>query len=72
MWILSIALPSSPAIPMTVLSVLLAAAAILLIIGLFPPIVGTLVAVIESVFKSRPSPNLRSTRPESPNVLMGR
>jgi hypothetical protein len=42
------ALLSSPAIPMTVLSVLLAAAAILLIIGLFTPIVGTLVALIES------------------------
>lgn len=42
------ALFSSPAIPMTILSVLLAAAAILLIIGLFTPIVGTLVALIES------------------------
>jgi len=42
------ALLSSPAIPMTILSVLLAAAAILLIIGLFTPIVGTLVALIES------------------------
>lgn len=42
------ALPGSPAIPMTILSVLLAAAAILLIIGLFTPLVGTLVAVIES------------------------
>ena len=42
------ALPSSPAIPMTILSVLLAAAAILLIIGLFTPVVGTLVALIES------------------------
>ena len=39
---------SSPAIPMTILSVLLAAAAILLIIGLFTPVVGTLVALIES------------------------
>jgi len=42
------ALLGSPAIPMTVLSVLLGAAAILLIIGLFTPIVGTLVALIES------------------------
>jgi putative oxidoreductase len=42
------ALLNSPAIPMTILSVLLAAAAILLIIGLFTPIVGTLVALIES------------------------
>ena len=42
------ALLSSPAIPMTILSVLLAAAAILLIIGLFTPIVGILVALIES------------------------
>jgi putative oxidoreductase len=42
------ALLSSPAIPMTILSVLLAAAAILLIIGLFTPIVGTLVALFES------------------------
>jgi putative oxidoreductase len=42
------ALLSSPAIPMTLVSVLLAAAAILLIIGLFTPIVGTLVALIES------------------------
>jgi len=42
------ALPGSPAIPMTILSVLLAAAAILLIVGLFTPIVGTLVALIES------------------------
>ena len=42
------ALLSSPAIPMTILSVLLAAAAILLIIGLLTPIVGTLVALIES------------------------
>jgi hypothetical protein len=39
---------SSPAIPMTILSVLLAAAAILLLIGLFTPIVGTVVALIES------------------------
>lgn len=42
------ALFNSPASPMTILSVLLAAAAILLMIGLFTPIVGTLVAVIES------------------------
>ena len=42
------ALLSSPAIPVTVLSVLLVAAAILLIIGLFSPIVGTLVALIET------------------------
>ena len=42
------ALLSSPAIPMTILSVLLAAAAILLLIGLFTPIVGTVVALIES------------------------
>ena len=42
------ALLGSPAIPMTILSVLLAAAATLLIIGLFTPIVGTLVALIES------------------------
>jgi hypothetical protein len=41
------ALLSSPAIPMTLLSFLTAAAAILLIIGLYTPIVGTLVAVIE-------------------------
>jgi hypothetical protein len=41
------ALLRSPAIPMTILSVLVAAAAILLIIGLFTPIVGTLVALIE-------------------------
>ena len=39
---------SSPAMPLTILSVLLAAAAVLLIIGLFTPIVGTLVALIES------------------------
>jgi len=39
---------SGPAIPMTILSVLLAAAAILLIIGLFTPVVGTLVALIET------------------------
>ena len=38
---------SGPDIPMAVLSVLLAGAAILLIIGLFTPIVGTLVALIE-------------------------
>ena len=42
------ALQSNPAILTTVLSALLAAAAILLLIGLFTPIVGTLVAVIES------------------------
>ncbi len=42
------ALLGGPAIPITILSVLLAAAAILLIIGLFTPIVGTLVALIES------------------------
>lgn len=42
------ALLSSPAIPMTILSVLLAGAAILLIIGLYTPIAGTLVAAIES------------------------
>lgn len=42
------AMLSSPAIPMTIFCVLLAAAAILLIIGLFTPIVGTLVALIES------------------------
>ena len=39
---------SSPAIPMTLVSVLLATAAILLIIGLFTPVVGTVVALIES------------------------
>lgn len=39
---------SSPAVPMTILSVLLSAAAILLLIGLFTPIVGTVVALIES------------------------
>jgi hypothetical protein len=44
----SSALLSNPAIPMTIFSILLAAAAILLIIGLFTPIVGTLVALIES------------------------
>ena len=42
------ALLSSPAAPMSILSILLAAAAILLIIGLLTPIVGTLVALIES------------------------
>ena len=42
------ALLNSPAIPMTVVSVLLATAAILLIIGLFTPIVGAVVALIES------------------------
>ena len=41
------ALFSRPAIPMTILAVLLSAAAILLIIGLYTPIVGTLVAIIE-------------------------
>jgi putative oxidoreductase len=39
---------SSPALPMSLLAILLAAAAILLLIGLFTPIVGTLVALIES------------------------
>ena len=39
---------NSPAMPLTILSVLLAAAAILLLIGLFTPIVGTLVALLES------------------------
>ena len=43
----AIALLSGPAIPMTVLSILLATAAILLVIGLYTPIVGTFVAVIE-------------------------
>jgi uncharacterized membrane protein YphA (DoxX/SURF4 family) len=38
---------SSPAIPMAVVSILQAAAAILLIVGLYTPIVGTLVAVFE-------------------------
>jgi hypothetical protein len=42
------ALLRSPAIPMTILSLLLGGAAILLIIGLYTPIVGTLVALIES------------------------
>jgi putative oxidoreductase len=42
------ALLSSPAIPVRILSVLLGGAAILLIIGLYTPIVGTVVAVIES------------------------
>jgi putative oxidoreductase len=41
------ALLGSPAIPMTFLSVLLGAAAILLAIGLYTPIAGSLVAVIE-------------------------
>jgi hypothetical protein len=36
------------AVPTSIVSVLLAGAAILLIIGLYTPIVGTLVAVIES------------------------
>jgi uncharacterized membrane protein YphA (DoxX/SURF4 family) len=44
----AIALLSGPAIPMTVLSILLTTAAILLVIGLFTPIVGTFVALIES------------------------
>jgi hypothetical protein len=42
------ALLSNPAIPMTILSVLLGGAAVLLLIGLYTPIAGTLVAVIES------------------------
>jgi uncharacterized membrane protein YphA (DoxX/SURF4 family) len=42
------ALFGSPVTPMTVLSVLLGAAAILLIIGLFTPVAGTLVALIET------------------------
>ena len=42
------ALLRSPAMPMIIVSVLLAAAAILLIIGLYTPIVGTLVAVVET------------------------
>ena len=41
------AMLSSPAIPIIMLSTLLGAAAILLIIGLYTPIMGTLVAVIE-------------------------
>lgn len=41
------ALLSRPTIPMTILSVLLSTAAILLIIGLYTPIVGTFVALIE-------------------------
>jgi hypothetical protein len=44
----SAALLRSPAIPMTILSLLLGGAAILLIIGLYTPIVGTLVALVES------------------------
>ena len=43
----AIALLNPPAIPMSIISILLAAAAILLIIGLYTPIVGTVVAVIE-------------------------
>lgn len=43
----AIALLSGPATPMTVLSILLTTAAILLVIGLYTPIVGTFVAVIE-------------------------
>jgi len=42
------ALMSSPAVPMITLSVLMGAAAILLVIGLYTPIVGTVVALIES------------------------
>ena len=42
------ALLGGPAIPTRILSVLLATAAILLIVGLFTPIVGTLVALVES------------------------
>ncbi len=42
------ALLSSQAISITILSVLLGGAAILLIVGLYTPIVGTLVAAIES------------------------
>ena len=38
---------NSPAIPIIMLSLLMGAAAILLIIGLYTPIVGTLVALIE-------------------------
>jgi hypothetical protein len=41
------ALLGSPAMPTTFLSVLLGAAAILLAIGLYTPIVGTLVSLIE-------------------------
>ena len=41
------ALLGSPAIPITFLSILLGAAAILLAIGLYTPIVGTLVSLIE-------------------------
>lgn len=41
------ALLSRPTIPMTILSALLSGAAILLIIGLYTPIVGTFVALIE-------------------------
>ncbi len=44
----AIALLSGPATPMTILSILLATAAILLVIGLYTPIVGTFVAIIES------------------------
>ena len=39
----------SPAVPITFLSILLGAAAVFLIIGLYTPIVGTLVAIIEGV-----------------------
>ena len=41
------ALLGGPAIPMTFLSVIMGTAAILLVIGLYTPIVGTLVAIIE-------------------------
>jgi len=42
------ALMSSPAVLMITLSVLMGTAAILLVIGLYTPIVGTVVALIES------------------------
>jgi len=42
------ALLASPASPMTILSVLLVATGVLLIIGLFTPVAGILVALIES------------------------
>jgi hypothetical protein len=41
------ALLSSPATPMSLLSVVLGAAAILLVIGLYTPIVGAMVALLE-------------------------
>ena len=44
----SSAVAGAAAIPMMILSGLLGAAAILLIIGLYTPIVGTLVAIVES------------------------